>query len=254
MIATLGVLVLVLFIIFIVLLYQKRMLANKDQIRENENKHQKALLQAALEIAERERQQIAKDIHDDIGLNLANLKINISMIGRQKTPGEEADLTKASFSLIDGIIGSVRHIYANIFPPTLMRSGFVAGIAELCRQIGRSGAIQIDFSSEQSKIEFEVRQQLELYRLLKEVLNNTLKHARPSHIEISIKKSENNLIVIILHNGLGITTEQIRSFSQSSGGLGLKSILTRAALLPAEIDYRIIDPEKAQVTINTQLA
>lgn len=77
-IATLGVVMLVFFVILFVLLYQKRMLANKTAMINSEKDHQKKLLASSLEIAEKERQKIATNMHDDVGLALNVLKLNFN--------------------------------------------------------------------------------------------------------------------------------------------------------------------------------
>jgi len=253
-ISTLGVLVLVLFLVFIVALYQKRMLANKSTLIDAENKHQKKLLDASLEIAEQERVKIAVNLHDDIGITLSVLKLNLSRLKKNINKAEVFDeIIAASNKNIDDSLDTVRTIYNDIIPPTLMNLGFVKGLKEVCNQLNYASGTEIIFKSAEENIEFEKKIKIQLYRLIKEVLNNTVKHAKPSLIEINIENKENNLIVIILHNGMGITTDMIKKFAETSTGLGLKSILTRAQLINANIDFTIIAPEKAQVIITTPL-
>jgi two-component system NarL family sensor kinase len=251
--ATLGILVLLFFIIFIVLLYQKRMLASKTELINSEKDHQKKLLDASLEIAERERQKIAVNIHDEVGLNLSILKINFSRI-QGSMPKEEAveNLVATSFALIENSMEIIRGIYNDIIPRTLMSLGLGKAIKDLCRQINASEAAEVIFSDEDVIVEDKNRE-LQLYRLIKEVINNTLRHAKPTFIEIYIKNKENTLIVIILHNGMGVTTKQINQLAENSKGLGLKSIFTRLGLLKASIDFSIVSEEKAQVIIKCSL-
>ncbi len=253
-ISTLGVLVLVLFLVFIVALYQKRMLANKTMLIDTENKHQKKLLDASLEIAEQERVKIAVNLHDDIGITFNVLKMNLSRLKKNIDKKEVFDeIIAASNKNIDDSMETVRSIYNDILPPTLTNMGFVKGLKEVCNQISKTGGIEIAFNSEQETIEFDKKIKIQLYRLVKEILNNTVKHAKPTLIEINIQNPQNNLIVSILHNGMGITTEQIKKFAETSTGLGLKSILTRTQLINAKIDFTVVNDNKAQVTIKTPL-
>lgn len=253
-ISTLGVLVLVLFLVFIVALYQKRMLANKTMLIDTENKHQKKLLDASLEIAEQERVKIAVNLHDDIGITFNVLKMNLSRLKKNIDKKEVFDeIIAASSKNIDDSMETVRSIYNDILPPTLTNMGFVKGLKEVCNQISKTGGIEITFSSEQESIEFDKKIKIQLYRLVKEILNNTVKHAKPTFIEINIQNPQNNLIVSILHNGMGVTTEQIKKFAETSTGLGLKSILTRAQLINAQIDFTILNDNKAQVVIKTPI-
>ena len=253
--STMGILVLVLFIVFIAVLYQKRMLAHKALITDNENKHQKKLLDASLEIAEQERVKIATNLHDDIGLPLSILKINLARAKKNVGNPELFDaIITTSFKSIDESIDMVRSIYNDIIPPTLINMGFVKGLNEVCHQLSNTGEVEVTLTSDKETIDFDKKIQLQLYRLIKEVLNNTVKHAKPALVEINIESLGNNLIVSILHNGMGVTTNMIKEFANASTGLGLKSILTRAQLINAILDFNILLDEKAQVLITTPLS
>ncbi len=249
-VATLGVVVLIFFIILFVLLYQKRMLANKTAMINSEKDHQKKLLASSLEIAEKERQKIATNMHDDVGLALNVLKLNFNQI--QKNAGREEmvnELVESSYGLIENSMDIIRGIYNDIMPRTLMSLGLARAVKDLGRQIKLSGGAEVDFFCEDDLGINDKNTELQLYRLIKEVLNNTIRHAKPSFIEINIENSENMLNVIILHNGLGITTDEIIRYAENSKGLGLKSILTRIGLLNGTIEFSQAEDGRAQVEI-----
>jgi signal transduction histidine kinase len=253
-VATMGIMVLIFFIIFIVLLYQKRMLANKTFIINSEKEHQKKLLDNSLEIAEKERRKIAANLHDDIGITLNVLKINLNRLQKNADKTELfKEIVEESNKMIEGSIDTVRTIYNNIIPPTLIRLGLVKGLIEICRQFNLSDVIEIKLNSSIEKIEMDQNRELQLYRLIKEVLNNTIRHGKAAFIEINIELVENNLNVIILHNGMHITTQQIKEFADKSTGIGLKSILTRTSLLNATIDFSTSTQGQSQVTIKCAL-
>jgi two-component system NarL family sensor kinase len=252
-IATMGILFLIFFIIFIVLLYQKRMLATKSTLIHNEKKHQKQLLDASLEIAENERRKIAANLHDDIGITLNVVKINLGRLKKNSDNKAVIDeIVTESNKMIDGSIDTVRTIYNDIIPPTLIKLGLIKGIREICRQLNSSGVVEIAFNSTLDDLVLHKNTELQLYRLTKEVLNNTIRHAKPQFIEINIELIKNNLIVIILHNGMGITTEKIKEMAEKSTGIGLKSILTRTGLLNANIEFSV-SGERSQVSIECKV-
>ena len=251
--ATLGILVLVFFIVLIVLLYQKRMQANKIELANSEKEHQKQLLDASLDIAEQERQKIAVNIHDEVGLNLSILKINLSKLLHGGEKEVMDSIVGTSYALIENSIDIVRGIHNDIRPRTLMTMGLVAAIKELAREINVSGAAEVAITCPNDVLISDKAMELQLHRLIKEVLNNTLRHAKPSFIEINIENIENRLNVFILHNGMGITTKRIKELAENSKGLGLKSIFTRIGLLNASIDFSIEKEQRAKVTINCPL-
>lgn len=231
------------------------MLANKAVLIDTENKHQKKLLDASLEIAEQERVKIATNLHDDIGITLNVLKLNLSRLKKNidnKAVFEE--IVTASYKNIDDSLDTVRTIYNDIIPPTLMNLGFVRGLKEVCRQINAAGETEITFNCEEENIEFDKKIKIQLYRLTKEILNNTVKHAKPLAIEIKIAKVRTDLVINIIHNGLGITTDEIKKFAERSTGLGLKSILTRAQLINATLQFTIPNKKQAEVLIKTPIS
>lgn len=248
-----GVLLLVLFIIFIIVLYQKRMQASKIELANFEKDHQKKLLDASPEIAEQERQNIAVNLHDEVGLNLSILKINFSKL---ETPHEQEvteSILATSYALIENSMDIIRTIHKDIRPRTLMTLGLIAAIRELAREINISKAAEVIVSSRHEAVISDKNIEMQLYRLIKEVLNNTLKHAKPAFIEINIEFNENNLIVTILHNGMGITTQRIEELAKNSKGLGLKSIFTRTELLKASLVFTVDNAERARVVLNCPL-
>ncbi len=248
-IATMGVTVLIFFIIFIVLLYQKRMLANKTAMANAEREHKEELLRTSLEIAEKERQRIAANLHDDIGITLNVVKINLKRFEKNIDKRDIVEeIVNESNQMIDRSLETVRAIHNDIVPVTLLKLGLIRAIMEICRQLEKSLSLDLHLSTEDYIFNDKDRE-LQLYRLIKEVLNNTVRHGKPQFIEINIQRSENTLIVIILHDGIGITTEQVKEFAKKSTGIGLRSILNRSGLLNADLQFSFISAERSQVLI-----
>jgi two-component system, NarL family, sensor kinase len=245
-----GIFILLFFIILIVLLYQKRVLEHKSQVIQNEKTHQKKLLDASLEIAEQERVKIAANMHDDVGVLLSVLKLHLHRIKKNTHKPDVIDtLVHESSDIIDSSINTIRTISNDLMPPTLINLGFVKGVKELSRQINMARLVAVNFLSEDVIVRLDKKIELQLYRLMKEILNNTIKHAKPKIIEITIEAIEHKLIITIMHDGIGITTENIRSLAETSTGLGLKSILTRTELIDATIEFAILNQYQSSVIL-----
>ncbi len=254
LISTMGILVMVFFIIVIVLLYQKKLLAHKSQVIENERLHQKKLLDASLEIAQKERFTIATNLHDDVGMMLNVLKLNLRKV--QNNMNNQAllnEIISTCNGIIDDSIGTIRTISNNLMPPTLINLGFVKGMKELCRQINLSGTAEVTFISEHESIVLDKKVELQAYHLVKELLNNTIRHATPSFIEIIIETKNNKIFISIFHNGMGIETEKIKGLAEVSTGLGLKSIFTRSQLINACLEFKILNPKTSLVSLEIPL-
>lgn len=253
-IGTMGILILVSFIVLFVLQYQKKMLANKALIKENENTHQRKLLDASIEVAEEERKKIAANIHDDLGMMLNVLKLNLTKIQRNRNDEKltETLLTNSNL-LIGDAIATIRIISNDLMPPTLVKLGFIKGITELCRQIRSSGVIDINLTLNVNNIELEKKNEIQLYRLIKEVITNIIKHATASTIEITLNATAERMTITISHNGKGITTEMVQQLAESTEGIGLKSVLSRAQLTNSVIQYINKGNEGSKIIIETPL-
>ena len=253
-IATLGIVIMVLFIILFVLIHQKKMLANHALLNERESHHQKILLNASLEIAERERAKVAANIHDDIGMMLHVLKLNISKANRNlQDKALMTELMENSNTILEETIRTIRGISSELMPPALVKLGFIDGIIEMCNQVNALGVIELELKKDTEHVGLDKRTAIQLYRLVKEVLNNVVKHTGATRAELAIHSSEDTLSIVVTHNGKGITNEEINRLTESNKGIGLKSIQGRAQLIDATVQYVIVDNHESKIIVETAL-
>lgn len=253
-IGTIAILILVFFVIFFVLLHQKRMFENKAFIKEKESLHQKKLTDASIEVAELEREKIAKDIHDDVGSVLNVINLYLSRIERNT---ENVELTKQlvgeSKGLLESSIENIRSIARDLMPPILIRLGYENGLTELCRQITNSKLIDIELISHATGIKLSKRVELQLYRIVQESVNNIIKHAKASKISITLKCNSLVYSTEIEHNGIGISSEVVNQLSEGVGGIGLRSIQSRAQMINASVQYISISNKESKITIDVPI-
>ncbi len=225
-----------------------------NQLKENETKYQKKLLEASMEVAELERKKIAGNIHDDVGIILNVIKLNLSKIKRNK--GDEAltdELLQTNSSMLEDAIVTLRSISHDLMPQALIRLGFIKGINELCNQINIAGTQKIVLVKDIEEISaLNKKTEIQLYRLIKEVLNNIIKHSAASEIEVKVSVSNNILVTVISHTGKGITNEEVTDLINSGKGIGLHSIYSRGQLTNSKIDY-LLTNNNYRVKIETPL-
>jgi two-component system, NarL family, sensor kinase len=250
---SLGMLTLVSFIIVFIVLYQKRMLFHKAQIQEKDNKHQRQLLDASIEVAEQERQKIAANIHDDVGLMLSTIKLNFTRINRNlKDTALVDELLRNNASMLDETINVIRSISHDLMPQALLKMGYVRGLKEMCNQINNAGIIKAELSSDDPVISIAKKDELQLYRMVKEVTNNIIKHAGASEIKINVTCTGSLLNTVVSHDGKGISTVAVEELANSGKGIGLKSILSRAQLTGSVIQYLNVGKE-SKIVIDTPI-
>jgi two-component system NarL family sensor kinase len=237
-IGCLGMLILVAFIILFVLYYQKKVLAQQNQLQVTENRYQRQLLTATVQVEEKERERIAKNIHDDVGTMLNVLKMNFAKVMRNAKNEELiTNIIKENQLLLDESIQAIRNVIKDLVPPTLLRLGYVKTLEDLCKHISNAGQIEVKYFHNDIKSRLPEQVELQFYRLTQELLNNIIKHSGATEVTIELKPVNAFYNLYIMHNGRGISMQQVDELTKESKGMGLKSIQSRAQLINAKVIY-----------------
>ncbi|KIG07559.1 PAS domain-containing sensor histidine kinase [Caballeronia concitans] len=175
-----------------------------DRLRLAELQHARDLsahVQAALE---NERASIARELHDDLGQQLAALKMQIATLGNAAARPPRADIQPIE-AQIDTIIASVRRIAAGLRPPVLDDLGLFAAIEWLVNDFRRRYGIEIALVIEGEEIEFGAAASTSVFRLVQEALTNVARHAEASEVRIVIGCTAAHCTLRIEDNGRGAT-------------------------------------------------
>ncbi len=213
------------------------------RIREKENEKQLEVFASASEAEEKQREEIGKNLHDGIIPNLSaverSLDKNIKDFGTDKFDLER--LAK-DVSLIEQTIENIRRVSHDLFTKELMSLGVIDALKEYLEQISSGSIAETgfeNFTKFTSALPFSEVDQLHIYRICQELLNNLVKHASFKFVKLSVENTEIALELVLMHDGNGITNQQIESFRKSSKGVGLKSLQKRCLILKAQINYTI---------------
>jgi len=182
--------------------------------------------EALFEGEQNERIRIARDLHDSIGQQLSAVKMKLNTM----PAGKEVD--EASVFL-DGAIKEVRNISHNLLPESL-QFGWVTALEEMCEKMTVKGGPQIFLSVDEYSraYVFSKQQELSVYRIIQEIISNTVKHAEAQHIYISISGSDNSFLINTADDGKGMDT----SLVARSSGIGWKNIAARVNMLRGKMD------------------
>lgn len=208
---------------------QNRLLKQQRQLQQAEMAHQQELLQTVFESQEAERKRIGQDLHDDVGTALSNLRITIEMFNRNAG----ANLTtfkESSKSIIDKVIQDVRHISHNLSPPGIELYGFMGAVEELCEFITQSGRVTVAINNQAGNLPDTLKQStaIALYRVMEELLNNTIKHAEATQVSIDLAPIENGITIAYSDNGIGMPAG-----SEIKKGMGILNIESRLCIVGA---------------------
>jgi len=207
---------------------QNRLLRQRQQLQEARLQHQAELMRAVIESQEAERRRIGQDLHDSVGTALSNLRIAVDMYDGAAAAAH--DTGGRCKTLIDRIILDVRGIAHNLSPPGLVLYGLKGALEDLCENMVRAGSLQVSLSNNAGSLPDELPQSkaILLYRVMEELLNNTMKHARATTAHIGMTSEEGVLLVQYRDDGTGMPTGAARK-----KGMGLQNIESRLGLLNA---------------------
>ena len=251
-IGTLGMLTLAVGIIVFVIFHQRKVIRYQMEMKKMENEKQQILLNASIRFQEEERQRIAADLHDDAGplLATARLYLNENLVNQEKA--QQLQSIISAKQIIDDAILLIRNISHSLMPPTLKNFGLESATTDLFQKINGSGVINASARFHDYRDRLKVEQELLVFRVVQELVNNVLKHSNAAFIHLTQNCSGNNLYLRIHHDGKGIVQAEFDKLNQATQGLGLKNIASRVNVLNGKIFFEI-DPSQTYFKITLEI-
>lgn len=201
----------------------------KQQLKEIEQQQELKLTQAMLQGEERERQRVARDLHDGIGGLLAGIKINLS---RQSKMEKQQSLDGVILQ-IDHSVAELRRIARNMMPESLLRVGLEAALRDLCESLERD-EMQIEFQAYGLGQTMSASVQAHIYRIVQEILSNAVRHSNASKIIVQCSQNENIFLIDVEDDGKGFDPSGITE----GKGIGFANIKNRVEYLKGKIDVK----------------
>ncbi len=212
-----------------------------DIRRDTENK----VLQAIMHTEEKERRQLAKDLHDGIGPLLSNIKMSVSALDKTQISGFNKTVIDNINNLINESISSLKYTSNNLSPHILDSFGITSAINSFIENINLLGKIHISFSHNLEGYRFDSEIETNLYRIVCELFHNTVKHAQASNVSLLIHFQDNRLIIQYFDDGIGFDTEDTAKMN----GMGISNMYSRLKPLNGEIEFKKILPKGMMTSI-----
>lgn len=211
--------------------YLTNLIAIKEDITERKLMEQK-ISNVAINAEEKERGRLAKDLHDGLGplLSAAKLYIESLKYNDSKKLNEE---TLVKFNkIIDEAIISTKEIANNLSPHLLKNFGLTAAIKTFSNKLFSDENMDINI---RSNLDMRISENIEItiYRIVIELMNNSLKYAEASIIDIDINKDNNNLFINYADNGIGF---DVKKALEMPTGLGFNNIINRVNIINGELE------------------
>jgi len=207
---------------------RKKIIQKEVEKRDLEIHLQKEQLYAVIIAQEEERKRIAQDLHDDISSKLNIVSLNTHLLSSPNlTEAETIEITDNIINLTAKALENSRKIAHNLLPPVFEKFGLNAGVEELCEEFESSKSVKINYKNE---IDFEdnnIDRHLHVFRILQELMNNSLRHGKATEINIAFKNNNEINTCTYQDNGIGFDSKN----AENQKGLGMKNIDSRISFL-----------------------
>ncbi|HMH20685.1 MAG TPA: ATP-binding protein [Puia sp.] len=234
---TIGMLALTIGLIVFIIFHQRKVIRYQLRLQRLEHDQQKMLLNASIRLQEEERQRIAADLHDDAGplLATARLYLNENLVNLDKTTQLQSIYNAKQ--IIDDTIQLIRNISHSLMPPTLKNFGLESAVNDLFQKISGSGSMNASSRFHDYRERLQAENELIIFRVIQELVNNILKHSNASFIHLTQNTSGDRFFIRLHHDGRGITQADFEKLNKSNVGLGLKNIQSRLKVLHGKIFF-----------------
>lgn len=222
-------------LVFVLFFYFSRKKIAKKELekRDLEIHLQKEQLHAIIIAQEEERKRIAQDLHDDISSKLNIVSLNSHLLTSPNlTEAEINEITENIISLTTKALENSRKIAHNLLPPVFEKFGLNAGVEELCEEFESSKSVKVHYKNKIDFDEKDIDRHLHVFRILQELMNNSLRHGKATEISIVFNTIDGINTCNYEDNGVGFDSKN----AENQKGLGMKNIDSRISFLNGTIE------------------
>ena len=227
-------------------IFIKRIFKWLQQIDNLRKQNESRVLSAIIKTEENERLKFAKDLHDGLGPILSSVKMAISALSRSITKENDQKIVENTAKLIDESLVSLKEISNKLSPHILNNFGLLKAIESFISKLGTGGNFQIDLKNNIENKRFDYNVEVVLYRVICELIANTINHAGASWISIIIDKGDNYIKVIYTDNGIGFDEKILETQTK---GMGYSNIRSRIKSLNGDFEIETKPNEGVYIKI-----
>jgi two-component system, NarL family, sensor kinase len=227
---------------------QQQQKIQQQQISELEKDRQLLIVDAMLKGQEDERSRIAKDLHDGLGGMLSGVKLSfINIKQKAALSAEYINGFEQSVKLLDNTIGELRKVAHNLMPEVLIRFGLDEALKEYCSSIQTSSNIAVIYQRFGKERKLSRQAEINIYRIVQELVNNALKHAGAKQIIVQLTKSPGKTSITVEDDGKGFDVKT----SRQKKGAGMSNIEYRVNYFKGSFDI-VSEPDNG-TSVNIEL-
>lgn len=190
---------------------------------------ERRILNTVLRTEEKERQRFSKDLHDGLGPLLSSAKMSVSALNSADMSEQNKEIIRNVNYVVDEAIRSLREISANLSPHVLNDFGLSRAISNFINKLPR-GEMRIVFETNLKNERFDTDIEVILYRVVCELINNSLKHSGAARVDLSLHYQQGQIRIWYKDNGCGFDPDKV-----GQKGMGISNIFSRISSLKGEV-------------------
>ena len=245
-----AMLVLALGLILFVVLYQRRVISHQQELKKINEQKELELIQASIQSEEEERMRIAAELHDDVGATLASARL---FLYKEKDAQFDDNIINQSKELLDEGISKVRNISHKLQPAILQHLGLELSLQSIIETLNKSGTIAAKHTIKTTLPRTADNVELAAYRISQEIITNIIKHTGATTIFLETSVNADGIVIIFIHDGIGLTQEMYEEQIYKKGATGLKNILNRLKSIRASLHFSKADDLRYKTVLTVPL-
>lgn len=203
---------------------------NKNVLQQTIIEEQEKSIQAVIHAQEEERQRIAKELHDGIVQELTSIKIALGVLRNQVHP-ENHEKLEQIVKQLDKNTRETREISHQMMPLALRELGLIPALEDVFERSFKPLNIQYDFDCVGMETRLSDKQEISLYRIIQELINNCIKHSEANKVHINLQQTENHILLVFEDNGKGFNDSNLNT------GIGLQNLNSRVKIVNGSIRF-----------------
>ncbi|MBK8611596.1 MAG: sensor histidine kinase [Chitinophagaceae bacterium] len=231
--------------------YRQKQKFQQQRITELETQQQLTATEAVLKGEEQERTRLAQDLHDGLGGMLSGIKFSLNtMKGNLVMSPDNQQAFERSMDMLDSSIQEMRRVAHNMMPEALVKFGLDTALKDFCNDINQSGALQVSYQSFGfDEVKMDQTTAITIYRIVQELIHNTMKHAKAATAIVQVSKEYNRLSITVEDDGKGFDVGLLKK----SAGMGWHNIKSRIEFLKGRLDIQAEEEKGTSVHIELDL-
>lgn len=245
-ITSIFILMLISFIAFVIYLLNHRHIDHHRRIATLKSEFEQTLLSTQLEIQEQTFQNISREIHDNIGLSLTLAKLNLNTISWNNGPNSR-DKVSGSVEFISKAIEDLSYISKTLNTDFIEENGLLHALELEIKKIKKLGIFEVKLEISGSPVYMKTQKELVIFRIIQEVLNNSIKHAQAKSLSIFLNYYANHVFIQISDDGRGFMDDN--KDPKMRRGTGLLNIVKRASIVDGQCEVKSEPGKGTKVTM-----